>query len=78
MNDVTQKIKESLSRLPEFLTTLDLVDIGLYPTRSAVHLARSRGQAPSCMRIGKKIVFPKGAIIEFVLANMERSKVDER
>jgi len=73
--NITDKIKESLLKLPEFLTTQHLVDIGLYPNRPSVHLARSRGQAPDCMRIGKKIVFPRAAIIEFVLSNMEQKKV---
>jgi len=68
-------VKESLSKLPEFLNTQDLVDIGLYPNRQSVHLARSRNQAPACMRIGKKVVFPKGAIIDFVLTHMEQKLV---
>ena len=65
-------IKKSLEKLPEFLTTQNLVDIGLYPNRQSVHLARYRGQAPSCMRIGKKIVFPKALVVEFVVNHMDQ------
>ena len=70
---MSKSIIDSLNKLPEFLTTQHLVDLGLYPNRSSVHLARSRKQAPNCMKIGKKIVFLRCELINFVLENMENA-----
>ena len=69
--DVLEKITEDLSGLPMFLTTQDLVDIGLYKNRRAVHMQHFRGKTPPCLYIGRKLLFPKAAIIDFVLTHME-------
>mgnify|MGYP003646973476 CR=1 FL=1 len=75
--EILDIIREDLKKLPEFMTTLHLVDLGLYPSRQAVHLAIRRKQAPPFMRIGKKIVFPKCSFIEFIIDNMEIKTHDQ-
>ncbi len=55
-----------IDSLPEFLNGHDLVCLGLYSTKNAVYLARYRGQSPDYIKIGRKVVYPKKNVIEFL------------
>jgi len=55
---------------PEFLSSGDLVKLGLYPTTGALYFARRRGKSPNFIKIGRRIVYPKHSIIEFLECNM--------
>lgn len=57
---------KTLQTLPEFLSSDDLVQLGLWPTTSAVYFARIRGNGPDFIKIGRKIFYPKTSVIDFV------------
>jgi len=73
---MTNYMEESLKDLPRFLSSADLVEIGLYKTQKSVHMARSRGVGPDCMHIGAKLLYPRESIIRFVCKHMDK-KEDE-
>jgi len=53
--------------LPEFLRAIDLIELGLFKSRSDVCWAIKRGQAPAMIRLSQsKIVFPKAALIQWL------------
>jgi len=65
-------IEKNLSKLPEFLTSQDLVNLGLYKNRPGVHNAKTRNHAPDSFLIGHKLVFPKAGIIKFILDSIKK------
>jgi len=59
-------INTQLNALPAFLTSQDLVDLGLYATADCVYIARRRGNGPDFVRLGRKVLYPKSCIINFL------------
>lgn len=57
--------------LPEFLNSHDLVKLGLWPSDDAVYLARLRGLSPDFIKLGKKILYPKASVIEFIQRHLK-------
>jgi hypothetical protein len=60
-----------LDDLPEFITSQDLVDLGLYPSRDAVYLARARGHSPDFIKINRKVLYSKNAVKRFIQSRMQ-------
>jgi hypothetical protein len=57
-------ISKSLTKLPEFLRSSDLIALGLFSSYADVSHAIKRNQAPPHIKIGKrKTVFPKSQLI---------------
>ena len=52
--------------LPEFLRASDLVNLGLYVTTKALYFARIRGHSPNFIKIGRRILYPKTSVIDFL------------
>lgn len=63
MNNYLEYLED---QLPQFLKPQDLVDLGLWPNIAAVYVARSKGMTPCCVRIGRKILFPRKGIVDFL------------
>lgn len=55
-----------LDKYPEFMTTQDLVELGLWPAQDSVYQARRKGLSPDYIRIGKKVFYPKNAVRKFL------------
>jgi len=65
---------ETLKSLPEFLSPNDLVNLGLYSTSKAVYFSRTRGSGPDFVQMGRRVVYPKESVIEFITSNMVKRK----
>lgn len=67
MTATDQKLTNSLSGKPEFLTSTDLIDLGLFGSFSDVCWANKRGFGPPSIRLGKrKIRYPKIMLVEWL------------
>jgi hypothetical protein len=63
---MTDLLLTRLSAYPEFLTAQHLVELGFYKTTEGAYIARRKGNAPNFVKIGGKILYPKGLIVEFI------------
>lgn len=70
-------IKDLTKDMPPFLTPHDLVSLGLYPSVDAAYLARARGYSPDYIKNGRKILYPKSTIIEFLKKRMRSGSPNE-
>ena len=62
-----RQILNSLDAAPAFLEGDDLVAMGLFPSRMALHKARERGNAPPEIMLSKRVIrFPKESLIEWL------------
>lgn len=57
--------------LPEFLSSRDLIKLGLYPSLAATYSARVRGCSPNFIKLKHKILYPKMGVIEFIERYMQ-------
>ncbi len=57
---------KSLDEYPEFLTSAQLVELGFFRSKGCVYMARVKGTGPDFIKLKKKILYPKKALIEFV------------
>ena len=58
----------------EFLTSSDLVDLGLFPSVNAVYSARKRGVSPDFVKVGAKVLYPKSCVVDFVKSCFKKGK----
>lgn len=65
---MNQTISETLMRLPDFLSSEDLVKLGLYKSIDATYQARLKRCGPEYIKLRKKILYPKLGIINFLTA----------
>jgi hypothetical protein len=72
MNDF---ILSRLEKYPEFLSSNDLVNLGLFPSPDAVYLSRYRGSSPNYIKIKKKILYPKHFVIEWINLHMRNGNI---
>jgi len=63
---MNQNIHSSLEKLPEFLSSEDLVKLGIYSSIDAAYQARAAGHSPSFIKLNHKIIYPRKAVIEFL------------
>jgi len=68
-------IISKLDEYKDFLTTKDLIGLGLFRSHNAAYFARLRGNSPSYIFIGKKILFPKKMVLEFIYENLEDGSI---
>ena len=64
----------SVDEKREFLTSGDLVDLGLFPSINAVYSARKRGVSPDFVKIGAKVLYPRSCVFEFVKSCFKKGK----
>lgn len=60
----------SLEQMPEYLSTQHLIALGIYSSVDAAYQARINGYSPDYIKIRRKILYDKKAVIEF----LERKK----
>lgn len=65
MNTCDLYIKNLEIRLKDLSNADDLVKLGIFRSRQAALEYRKRGIGPSFFRLGKRILYPKAAIIEW-------------
>ncbi len=63
---MNQNIHSSLEKLPEFLSSEDLVKLGIYSSIDAAYQARASGHSPSFIKLQHLCIYPKKALIEFL------------
>ncbi len=68
---VSKAISALVKELPDLCRTADLVRMGLYPTEDAAYLARTRGLSPDYIKVGRKVLFPKQCVIEFLSCRLK-------
>lgn len=68
-------ISTKLEALPEFLTTKDLMSLGLFRDLDAACIARKEGYSPDYIKVGRKILFPKSRVIEFLESRMQNGNI---
>ncbi len=56
----------TLEDMPEFLTSLDLVELGLFISPNAACIARKKGYSPDYIMVGRKYFFLKSSVLEFI------------
>jgi len=56
----------TLSSLPEFISSHELVQLGLFSSTDKAYVARVRGNGPAFLKIGRRIMYPKTSVMQFV------------
>lgn len=67
IEETRKHLIEELKDFPVLLDSHDLVKIGLYPSIDACYLARKRGHSPSFIKLKRKVIFSKTAVIDFLM-----------
>lgn len=70
-DEFIEKIERTL---PEFSLTRDLVKLGLYSSVQCAYYARKTQNAPAYFEVGKKIFYPKTAIIQWLKESKRNEK----
>jgi hypothetical protein len=55
-----------LTLFPAFLSSNDLVSIGLFSSLEATYEARRKGKSPDFIKIRRKILYPKEGVLAFI------------
>ncbi len=74
---MNQNISTSLAKLPEFLSSGHLVQLGIYKSIDSAYQARINGYSPRFIKLRHKVLYQKQAVIEFLEARMKsKNSVD--
>lgn len=73
-----ENVINEIETLPLFLQVKDLVDLGLYPSENAVYLARRRGDVPDYITFGRRTVFPRESVIEFLQTGFKKGNIPSK
>jgi hypothetical protein len=68
----------ALYSLPELLSSNDLVTLGLFSSPDSAYLARMRGNSPDFIKVGRKILYPKFSVIQFIEYRLQRGHKPQR
>lgn len=63
---------KTLEAAADFLTSDDLVTLGLYKSRNSIYFARSKGIGPDFIKLGRRILYPKNSVLVFVKLHMQK------
>lgn len=75
MNNIIENFLKKLDLLPDLLDGKDLIALGLYGHKNGVYRARSKGKCPSYIKLPGKVVYPKEAVREFIIARYHDGSV---
>jgi hypothetical protein len=67
-------LSEKLNHMSEFLSSQDLVDLGIYKSTDAAYLARIRSNSPAFIKLKHKILYPKQEVLEFLEKRLHSGK----
>lgn len=65
-------IKKQLERFPDFLTPDDIVELGLFRDKDGAAQARVKGRSPDYVKFGRKVLYPKASLIQFLESRMKK------
>lgn len=65
-------MSEIFKTLPDFLRPCDLVSLGLFSSRDALYSARAGGKSPDFIRVGRRIIYPKAGILDFIERHLHK------
>lgn len=57
---------EILRDYPDFMSSKDLVDLGLFNSYAQLYHSRKTGKGPKFFKIGSSIRYPKNELIKFL------------
>ncbi len=63
---------KALKTAADFLTSDDLVTLGLYKSRNSLYFARSKGIGPDFIKLGRRILYPKYSVLAFVKLHIQK------
>jgi hypothetical protein len=66
MNALNQFIRKLEIELPEVCSTTDLMKFGIYNSPQSARLARKKKRGPAYIQMGRKVIYPKQGVIEFL------------
>lgn len=66
MNALNQYIRKLELELPEICSTSDLMKVGIFNSPQSARLARKKNRGPAYIQVGRKIIYPKQVVIEFL------------
>jgi len=64
-------IIKNIEFMPDLLSPIDLVKIGLFGSRNAACMARVNGKSPDWIKVGGRIRYPKTSVIDFIKENLK-------
>ncbi len=64
--------KSKLDEMPDFVGVNYLVELGLYTSVDTAYLARKRKMSPDFIKIGRKVLYPKDAVMAFISKNLHK------
>lgn len=56
----------TFASLPEFISSHDLVKLGLFSSADKAYVARVRGNGPAFLKIGRRVMYPKASVMQFI------------
>lgn len=65
------KISTKLEQMNEFLSSQDLVDLGIYKSLDAAYLARVRSDSPEYIKLKHRVLYPKAAVVDFLKSRLQ-------
>lgn len=66
MRDVYKILKKKLRDMPEFLTTNDLIKLGIYTHSYTAHYDRQRDIGPTFVEARGKYFYPKDKLVKYL------------
>lgn len=73
---MNHNITETLMPFPDFLSTDDLVKLGIYKSIDATYQARLKKHGPEYIKLRKKILYPKLGLISFLTGKSNHEGVE--
>ena len=67
-----ESIEKSLEKYPEFITSDDLVSLGVFKSRNAAYCARQRGGGPPFIKMKYKILYSKRHLADWLAGRLSQ------
>ena len=71
-------MSEIFESFPSFLSPADLVFLGLYANRDQLYKARANATGPEFIKLGRKILYPKSSVIQFIECRLKRGCIPKK
>ena len=69
-------MNKTLNDMPEFLSTKDLVDLGIFASESSAYAARKRGYGPIFIKCNHAVLYQRAVVIKWL--ESRKSKINRR
>lgn len=67
-------IEKMLEEYPKFLSSQDLIDLGIYKSIDSCYMSRVRLEGPQWIKLGRKILYSKNLLVEFLTSRMMKKR----